>query len=122
MIYSQFEDIPIWQQVRIFVKKIYLITKIGFKNDFELRGQMRRASLSILLNISEGFERRTNKDFARFINTAKASAGECRAALYVSYDLNYLTENKFIELKEDAISISRQLSKFEKYLLSSKHK
>ena len=122
MIYAQFEDIPVWQQAREFVVKIYLITKKDFNNDFELMNQIRRAALSILLNIAEGFERKSNKDFARFINQAKASAGECRAALYIAFDLGYIVKNKFEELITNVISISKQLSKFENYLVNSSYK
>ena len=61
--------------------------------------QIRRASLSVILNISEGFERKTNKDFAKFINQAKASAGEIRCALYIALDLEYILKEQFDKMK-----------------------
>ena len=119
MKYIRFEDIPVWQETGKFVTKIYQITKSNFNNDFELMNQIRRAALSILLNIAEGFERKSNKDFARFINQAKASAGECRAALYVASDLKYLIGKEFDDLMNDTLDIARQLAKFETYLINS---
>ena len=122
MKYSTFEDIPVWQDARYFVAKIYKITKTKFGKDFELINQLRSAALSIPLNIAEGFERKTNKEFARFVNVSKASAGECRAILYVALDLNYLSQLEFDELKKNILDISRQLSKFEQYLLDTNKK
>ncbi len=63
MKYAKFEGIPIWQEARKFVVKIYQITKHKFNNDFGLINQIQRASLSVLLNISEGFERKKIKIF-----------------------------------------------------------
>jgi four helix bundle protein len=123
MKYEYFEDIPLWQQARQFVKKIYTICNhVTFKKDYDLISQIRRAGVSIMLNIAEGFERKTNKDFARFINNSKASSGEVRCALYIGLDVGYLTEDQFNLLLKEITSISKQLSKFEKYLLESDHK
>jgi len=119
MKYSTFEDIPVWADARGFVGLVYKISRDNFRNDFELSNQFRSAALSIVLNISEGFERKSNKDFARFINTSKASAGECRAILYIAQDLGYLSLSEFNSLKEAVLDISRQLSKFESYLLDT---
>jgi len=123
MKYECFEEMPVWQQARQFVKKVYKICNIKtFKNDYDLMNQIRRASVSIMLNIAEGFERKSNKDFARFINNAKASAGEVRCGFYISLDAEYLTKELFDSLLTDVTSISKQLSKFEQYLLESDHK
>jgi len=119
MVYSNFEQVPVWQQSRQFVAQIYGLTDTNFKRDYDLIGQIRRASLSIPLNIAEGFERKTNKDFARFVNMAKASAGECRAALYLAHDLGYLTAEMLDNLLKKIISISEQLSKFSEYLMKT---
>ncbi|PIZ71852.1 four helix bundle protein [Candidatus Peregrinibacteria bacterium CG_4_10_14_0_2_um_filter_43_11] len=123
MKYQKFEDLPIWKAARIFVKSIYQnCSSEKFNNDYALANQLRRASTSVMLNIAEGFERKSNKDFARFINNAKASAGEIRCALYIGYDLNYLEKDEFDRLFEEIISISNQLFKFEQYLLSTHKK
>lgn len=120
MKYEKFEDIPVWIQARLFIELIYSIcNKNNFRNDYSLMDQVRRASVSILLNISEGFEKRSNKDFARFINHSKASAGEVRCALYIALDLNYISEEQFNMLATEVVSIGNQLYKFEKYLLNT---
>lgn len=116
MIYRNFEEIPIWQESRKLICEVYKLTEY-FKNDFELRNQLRRAALSISLNIAEGFERKTNKDFARFINMSKGSAGECRASLYIAHDLGYIPMNLMNEYITKFMTLSDQLSKFSQYLV-----
>lgn len=122
MKHEKFEDMQVWKDARVFVGRIYQISKNQFKNDFELMNQLRRAALSIVLNIAEGHERKTNKDFAYFITIAKASAGECRAALYIALDLSYVTKSEFDILQNEVINITRQLSGFGSYLVKSAHK
>jgi len=60
--------------------------------DFGFRNQIQRASISVMNNIAEGFERESGPDFARFLNIAKASCGEVRSMYYAAQDLNYLNE------------------------------
>ena len=120
MVYRQFEDIPVWQNTRKFINDIYRFGFRNFKNDYSLIDQYKRAAYSILLNISEGFERRSNKEFANFINIAKGSAGEVRAILYIAKDRDYLNEAEFSELFNNIQDISKQLSKFREYLIKSK--
>jgi len=123
MKYKRFEEIPVWRQARKFTKTIYkTCSKTAFKNDFSLMDQIRRASVSIMLNIAEGFERRSNKEFARFVNIAKASAAEVRCVFYVALDEEYISQAKFDNLFEEITSISNQLAKFEKYLLETHKK
>ena len=119
MKYDKFEDIPVWQEARAFVGDIYAITKNKFQKDFEVINQLRRAALSIVLNIAEGFERKSNKEFAHFINIAKGSAGECRAIFYIALDLKYLNESEFDNLTNKITTISKQLSSFSAYLIKS---
>lgn len=115
-----FEDMEVWQDARALVKSIYGVTSVSaFARDYALRDQLRRASISIMSNIAEGFDRASNKDFMRFLSISKASASEVRSQLYIALDLNYLDEQAFEELKTRAISISRQLSAFMKYLKQS---
>jgi len=70
-------------------------------------------------NISEGFERGTNKEFSQFLFIAKGSAGEVRSQLYVALDLGYISQDVFDSLNSDLLSISKQLSGFISYLLAS---
>lgn len=72
--YITFEDLTIWQAARIASKKVYLLTREGqFLKDYGLRNQIQRAAVSIVSNIAERLERRSDKEFAHFLNIAKAS-------------------------------------------------
>jgi four helix bundle protein len=114
---KSFEDIEVWKLSRIFVKEIYEVTRNNFfEKDWDLRNQIRRASVSILSNISEGFERKSTKEFSNFLNIAKGSAGEVRSQLFIAFDLKYLTENEFEKFSNDVIVISKSLGGFIKYL------
>src|SRR6185503_14984057 len=85
--FKTFEDIEAWQQSRKLTKSIYEITSQGtFARDFVLHDQIRKASVSIMSNIAEGFERSGTKEFIQFLATAKGSAGEVRAQSYVALD------------------------------------
>ncbi len=66
-----------------------------FAKDFGLRDQIRRASVSIMANIAEGFGRRSDKEFANFLNIAHASAAEAQSHLYVALDLGYINQEEF---------------------------
>jgi len=73
MKYDIFEDLPVWQEARLFINDIYKLINSTPKiyKDFSLSDQLKRCSYSILLNIAEGFERSSNKEFANFLNIAK---------------------------------------------------
>jgi len=115
--FSTFEEIIAWQKARVFNKRIYEITnKDIFKRDFELVKQLRRASISITSNISEGFERNTDKEFMYFLYVAKGSSAEIRSQLYLAFDLNYITNNEFEELLSNITDISKLISGLIKYL------
>jgi four helix bundle protein len=82
-----------------------------------LADQLKRAGYSIVLNIAEGFERGTNKEFAYFLNIAKGSAGEVRAILSIVEDLSYIKSSDLIQLRYEVESLSTQLSNFRSYIL-----
>jgi len=112
-----FEELEVWRHARKLVGEIYRASNVGpFAKDFGLRDQLRRASISILSNIAEGFERSGNREFAHFLFMAKGSAGELRAQLYVASDLSYITQEDFRNFSNSAETISRQLSALIKYL------
>ena len=97
--FKRFEDILAWQKARSITRKIYTLTSTGtFSKDFGLRDQIRRASVSIMANIAEGFGRRSDKDFANFLNMAHGSAAECQSHLYVALDVGHLEKAEFAEL------------------------
>ena len=88
-----FEDLWIWKQARELVKEIYSDfgpASNGFK-DFGFKDQIQRAGISIMNNISEGFERNSNAEFARYLDISKGSCGEVRSMYYTAEDLSYVT-------------------------------
>jgi four helix bundle protein len=85
---KRFEDIKAWQAARELVSAVYRVSGKGkFEKDFGLRDQIRRAAVSVMSNIAEGFERCSDKEFNRFLYIAKGSAGEVRSHLFVALDL-----------------------------------
>ena len=94
--FKRFEDILAWQKAREVTKLVYAVTKTGeFARDFALRDQIRRASISIMANIAEGFTRRSDKDFANFLNFSRSSAAEVQSHLYVALDQEYIDNADF---------------------------
>ena len=113
----RFEDIDAWQTARELTGWVYKLTRSGeFARDFGLRDQMHRASVSIMSNIAEGFENRTNLLFRDYLGRAKASSGELRAQLYVAIDTGYLSETDFSQVFELCDKCSRKISRFIQYL------
>jgi four helix bundle protein len=120
---EKFEDIESWKKARTLTKEVCEATRIGaFAKDFGLRDQMRRASVSIVSNIAEGFERGGDKEFLQFLSVAKGSAGELRAQLYVALDQNYLNVERFDHLTREATETSELIAGFMRYLKTSELK
>ena len=108
--FRKFEDIVAWQKARDINREIYRETTNGeFYKDFDLRSQIRRASISIMAYIAEGFGRRTDKDFANFLNIAHGSAYEVQSHLYVALDLGYLSNERFSVLYSILDEICRMI-------------
>ena len=108
--FRKFEDIIAWQRARETTKEIYQATLKGdFSKDYDLRGQIRRASTSIMANIAEGFGRHSDKEFANFLNIAHASAYEVQSHLYVALDLRYIARETFEHLYDSLGQICRML-------------
>jgi four helix bundle protein len=115
----QFEDLNVWQEARQLVGVVYSTSKTRtFNQDFGLRDQIRRAAVSTMSNIAEGFERGTRKEFIQFLNIAKGSNGEVRSQLHVALDQKYIGEIEFAALRESATTLSKKLSVFIRYLES----
>jgi len=115
----RFEDIFAWQTARALTRQIYKISSKGeFRTDFGLRDQIRRAAVSIMSNIAEGFESHTRSMFIRYLGIAKASAGEVRSQLYVALDLGYISKEEFAYISDNVRKVSSQLFNFTKYLRS----
>ncbi|RJP55260.1 MAG: four helix bundle protein [Anaerolineaceae bacterium] len=116
---KRFEDLEVWQRAKDLTNLIYKHSADGaFSRDFGLRDQMRRASVSIMSNIAEGFESQTQAMFIKFLGYAKGSVGELRAQLYIARDQDYITEEDFNTMFSTAKICSRQLSRFIQYLES----
>ena len=117
---KKFEDLEVWQLARVLVKGVYEITqKSEFQKDFGLRDQVRRSAVSIMANVSEGFERKTQKEFINFLCIAKGSCGELRSHFYIAFDLRYIDKEKLDNLQNQTLTISKSLSGFIKYLSTS---
>ena len=117
---TRFEDIESWKTARQLTNSVYAHTnQTGFSRDFGLRDQIRRASVSVMSNIAEGFESRTDVQFINFLGMARASAGEVRAQLYIALDQKYISEEQFKETFAMAQTCARQISNFMKYLESN---
>lgn len=114
---ERFEDIESWKCAREAARLVYALSSDGdFAKDFALRDQIRRAVISIMSNIAEGFEREGNKEFANFLSIAKGSCAEARAQLYIALDGRYKTETQFEETYTQLDTTGRLIGGFMRYL------
>ena len=105
---ERFEDLIAWQKARKLTRAVYQVSRRGaFAKDFGLSGQIQRAAVSIMSNISEGFERGGRGEFHQFLSTAKASCAEVRSQLYVAFDVGYLDQAEFDQLLAQAEEVAR---------------
>jgi four helix bundle protein len=118
--FKKFEDIKAWQKAREVTRIIYHTTTDGeFSKDYDLRNQIRRASISIMANVAEGFGRHSDKEFANFLNIAHASACEVQSHLYIALDLNYIHQDKFNNLYDSLGEITRMIYALSEHLRKS---
>jgi four helix bundle protein len=114
---TRFEEIESWKTSRQLTLLVYKFADQGaFAKDYGLKDQIRRASVSVMSNIAEGFESRTNLQFVNYLGHAKGSSGEVRSQLYVALDLKYISQEQFAEAYELADKASRQIRRFIEYL------
>lgn len=114
---TRFEEIDAWITARELTRMIYALTDQGnFAKDFGLKTQIQRASVSVMSNIAEGFESRTQAKFLDYLGHAKASAGEVRCQSYIAMDLSYLNQEQFKQVFDLADKASRQIYRFMSYL------
>ena len=108
---SRFEDLVVWQRARALTVAIYRASGNGaWGQDYALRDQIRRAGISVMSNIAEGFERYSRADFRHFLSIARGSVSEVRSQLHLAADLGYLPTTESSELHEDCLEISRLLA------------
>lgn len=118
---ESFEETTVWKDARKLTKLIYGHSSGGtFSRDFGLHDQMRRASVSIMSNIAEGFERDGRRELIYFLSIAKGSCGEVRSQLFVALDAGYVSDSSHREMLELACGISRQLNGWITYLRQSR--
>lgn len=114
---KRFEDIDAWKKANELNAKIYSVSgKNKFLKDYGLRDQIRRASVSVMSNIAEGFEREGKKEFIQFLSIAKGSVGEVRSLLHVALREQYIEQIEFDEYYNNAEELSRMIFGFMKYL------
>ncbi|MBT3300405.1 MAG: four helix bundle protein [Candidatus Marinimicrobia bacterium] len=111
---NSFEDIIAWQKAKIMTVEIYQL--FSDSKDFGFKDQIQRASVSVMNNIAEGFERKSNKEFRQYLYIAKGSCGEVRSMLYLANDLKKISEKEFQQLYKLSVEISKILSGFIKTL------
>jgi four helix bundle protein len=105
---EKFEDLIAWQKARELTKEIYGISRRGaFAKDYGLSGQIQRASVSIMSNVAEGFERGGRSEFHQFLSVAKASCAEVRSLLYVALDIEFIDKTKFRKIMDKAEEVGR---------------
>lgn len=113
----KFKELQIWKRSRLFCSMIYEITSV-FPNaeKFGITNQLRRASVSIPSNIAEGSSRKSNKDFARFLQIAIGSAYEIETQLLISNDLQLLSDEKLNTSISELNEIIKMISRFKSTL------
>jgi len=117
--FKRFEDIYAWQKARRLVVQIYLLSgSNNFAKDFDLRGQIRRSATSIMSNIAEGQGRRTDRDFAHFLNISLGSLAETKSHMYLALDLGYVNEDIFKDVYEKLDEVGRMLFSLSSHLRS----
>ena len=114
---KSFEDLPVWQDARKFTNKIYKITNKFPKEElYGVTSQIRRATVSIMSNIAEGFDRRSDKELSNFLSMARGSSSEVQNDLYIALDLKYISEEEFKKMYAEAKKIAKQINGLMTYL------
>ena len=118
--FKKFEDIEAWQKARQLTRRVYRVSRTGaFARDFGLRDQIRRAAVSIMSNIAEGYDRSGTGEFIQFLSNAKGSAAEVKCQLYVALDENYINNSTFDELSALVTEIGNMVGGLMSYLRRS---
>jgi four helix bundle protein len=118
--FRRFDEIEAWQKARELTKIVYKLSGHGaFARDFGLRDQIRRASVSIMANIAEGFERDGTGEFVQFLAVAKGSAAEVLSHAYVALDQGFISKENFDDLAAKTAEVGRMLAALMTYLRKS---
>ena len=110
---TRFEELKVWQRARLFYKEVHLLTRRReFSRDYAMIDQMRRAALSVMNNIAEGFERFRRNEFMQYLSTSKASAGEVRSMIYAAFDVGYIDERTQLAMVAQAEEVGKMITSF----------
>lgn len=121
--FHSFTEIEAWQKARVLTSEIYSVSKKGaFAKDFELRAQIRSASISVMSNVAEGFDRNGTAEFIQFLAIAKGSVAEVASQLFVAKDQNYVTAEEFDKLIALTTETGRKIGALMNYLRRSRIK
>ncbi len=114
---NRFEDLECWKEARTLTQKIYSFTKqTGFSKDYRLAGQITGAAISIMNNICEGFDSKSNNEFVRFLNYSRRSCSEAQNCLYVALDQNYIAGNGFRSAYDHCTKVRKIIDGLIRYL------
>lgn len=114
---ERFEDLKCWKMSRKLVKDVYEVSAGGtLSKDFGTKDQLRRAALSVMNNVAEGFARFSRKEFILFLNYAQSSAAEVKSILYVCEDLTYIPEQQNRQLHAEVDDIRKSILSLIRYL------
>lgn len=114
---TRFEDLKCWQLARELVKMIFDACREGvLAKDFETKAQLKRAAMSTMNNVAEGFGRFSNKEFIRFLDIAQSSSIEVKSMTYTLEDLGYLNSDTIIAIREKAEETKNSILAFIRYL------
>lgn len=117
MTIQKFEELEVWENARELCRKIReIVNNTALGKDYSIKDQILSSSGSMMDNIAEGFERDGKKEFIQFLYISKGSLGETRSQVHRSYDAGDITETKYVELRNDCLNLSGQLSNFIAYL------
>ena len=105
---KRFEELEVWQEARRLAVEIYVTLREC--KDFGFRNQIQDASVSVMNNIAEGFERRSKAEFCRFLDIAKGSSGETRSMLYLAHDIGHIKANQAMELIQEYEILSKRIA------------
>ncbi|MBW2064674.1 MAG: four helix bundle protein [Deltaproteobacteria bacterium] len=118
---KRFEDLECWQEAKKFVRLVYRLTKNKeFGKDFGLANQITRNAVSSMANIAEGFHRKSNRDFMKFLDYSRASVAETLSHAYAAFDQGYVDEKELKTMKEQADIVWRKVNNFIAYLNRSR--
>jgi len=114
---TRFEDLEIWKLSLTITRNVYdILSKKEFNYEFELKNQIKRATISISSNIVEGFEKNNNNEFIRFLKISKGSVGEVRSQIHISFIVKRINEKEFNLINELLLSLSNKIGSLIIYL------